>query len=524
MADLQGLQIFAEEHGFDLTRPLTHEQVEQLAKYWFPEMRFYQKEKFHPISLDEDFSMVECLFNSLPPNAQDEWRVNLFAVTDTNGLTLRAFDPPVVHIPAGVIQVAGQTIFLVRVLNDGTPARDALSDPAAAGSAVITHGASFTRSNLFFGATTTVKGGAEASAGDPFLPRATLKPWPEKDDKDGERPLITVMASLKNLLDLLKYELIVSGADDYPPDGLRGGFNIAGRLLRPVTAQPPPLSDATVRKFLLDTIATHESGGDFPPPPFGWDLDRIAWDAVTRYAFLEYDFFYAYNDFDRHSNALFANEHEADTEGCCLVFERNVLNLAATSSDPDALLRAVPHSIITSVHEEFQDADIFKFIAPPVPSEGSLARDDVTFRVYVAAGSHATYLTSGTHDLVDFQDYTAFIEENPAVLLLGPALVPALIILAIIEHFTDTEDLTSDDGVRTGPEEVVDPNLPTAVANRLIVIPMSADNHIYDPKNEELLRLRAFAGKWGGHDGFLNKSPAFKPKTARYFRKLLSKI
>ena len=48
----------------------------------------------------------------------------------------------------------------------------------------------------------------------------------------------------------------------------------------------------------------------------------MAWDAVTRFAFLEYYFFYAYNDFERYQTALFDNEHEGDDEGCCLVFDR----------------------------------------------------------------------------------------------------------------------------------------------------------------------------------------------------------
>ena len=43
---------------------------------------------------------------------------------------------------------------------------------------------------------------------------------------------------------------------------------------------------------------------------------------MTRFAFLEYYFFYAYNDFERYQTAIFDNEHEGDDEGCCLVFDR----------------------------------------------------------------------------------------------------------------------------------------------------------------------------------------------------------
>jgi hypothetical protein len=519
VADLQKLQVFAQTHFLGLTNPLEHKDVVKLAEYWFPDTRFFEKEKFYPISLDETFSMVEDLFAGLPATAQEASRVNKFVREGANTATLRAFDPPVVHVPDGFVVQPGQVFRpVVRVLNEGSSAIEALADldagPTAVVTPVVTHGASFTRSNQFFGATTTFAGGAEAAPGDPFVPRAT--------GPDG--PRITVMASLLNLLELLKYELVVSEAEDYPPDAMRGAFDIARSLVGPATNPPLPLPFATLRQFLLEMIASVESGGDEPPPPFGFRLDRKAWDAVTRFVFLEYDFFYAFNDFNRHESGLFTNEHEGDNEGCCLVFERNVLNIAATVDDSDALLRAVPHSIITSVHEENQNADLFKFIAPPVNvSEDRLARDDVPFVVYAAAGSHATYLTTGTHDVVDFQDYTAFIQENPAVLLFPGPLVVVLIVLAIIEHFTDTEDETSDDGVRIGPEEVVGEH-PTAIPRRLIVMPMSADNHIYMPGNDDLLRLRAFAGKWGAHDGLLDRSPAFKPKTGRYFRKLISQL
>ena len=62
------------------------------------------------------------------------------------------------------------------------------------------------------------------------------------------------------------------------------------------------------------------------------------------------------------------------------------------------------------------------------------------------------------------------------------------------------------------------------LAQRLIVLPMSAEEHIYQPGHEDLLRLRAFAGKWGGHDSFIDKSPRFVARTGRYFRKLLANL
>jgi hypothetical protein len=128
------------------------------------------------------------------------------------------------------------------------------------------------------------------------------------------------------------------------------------------------------------------------------------------------------------------------------------------------------------------------------------------------------------HDLVDFGDYWGWVDENASPLLvLAPVILVVAIILSIIEHFVDTEDFTSEDGVRGGPPDVIDGH-PTAISTHVFMLSMSADNHIYLPANESLLRLRAYAGKWGGHDGSVDKSPPFAPKTRRYFRKLLHKL
>jgi hypothetical protein len=373
----------------------------------------------------------------------------------------------------------------------------------------------------------TLSGLGTATPGDPFLPRADEE---DPNSPPDRRPRITTMSAFLNLLDLLKYELNVAEDGDYPPDGMRGGFNIVDSLLRPLTPQSPALTAQQKRQFLLEQVASHESGGSIPPPtpPFGYRLDRLAWDAVTRFAFLEYYFFYAYNDFEDYQTTIFANEHEGDDEGCCLVFDRNLLNLAAGSPDPSALLlRIVPHAIITSVHEEYMNADLLKFIPTPVQNPGvpqPPARDIVDFTVFIAGGSHATYLTGGTHDLVDFGDTWGYVEENaPILLIIAPVIVVVAIIVAIIDCVLfDTEDFTSEDGIHSGPDGLIAGD-PAGVIQRVIVLPMSSDHHIYDGQSDtqDLLLLRSYAGKWGGHDGIIDNSPKFVAKSGRYFRKLV---
>lgn len=533
MADLQELQRFADEHGFGLTAPLSHQQVVDFAEAWLPEMRFHWKERFFPVRLDDIFSMVEDEFATLNPVEQNTFRVAKLVREGTVGVA-RSFVPPVVHVPDGFVVVPGgqttQAVPVVRILNDGTPARDALGLREVGGDAVVTHGASFERSGKFFGPTTTVLGNGNSSEGDPFLPRAS-EPDPDPANPTGVRPRVTVMAQLLNLFELFKQELTVAEENakddyDYPPDGLRGAF--FPEVLRKESTQSVSLSAAEQRAFLFKLIAAHENGEQDPEPPFGWRVDRLTWNAVKRFAFLEYTFFYAYNDFDRYQTAIFENEHEGDDEGCCLVFDRNALSVGATSSDPTSLFKVAPIAAITSVHEEFQDADVLKFVDPPLldPSNpGQPAREAIDFTVFIAGGSHATYLTGGIHDLVDFQDYWSWVDENaPALIVLAPLLIlPITIILAIIEHFVDTEDFTSEEGLHGGPGGP-DPGDPSRVSSTVQVMPMSADNHIYMAANEALLRLRAYAGKWGGHDGVADKSPPFTPKTGRYFRKLLDKM
>lgn len=523
MADLQALRDFAAAHGFQLTNPLTHEQVVILAEYWLPEVRFHPDERFHPISIDERIDMVEDLFQQFSPADQAQWRVGKLIRTDNdNGHGLiNLFDPPVLTVPDGTVTFwdpqtqSESTEFAVRVINDGTPTREAFEDQAVDAETMFSQGISATRARRFFGARRTASGQAAGTPGDPLLPRAT--------DDDGNRA-ITVMATYKNLIDLLRYELLVQDAPDYPPDGLRGGFDVTRHLFN---AGPTPLAAGVARQILLDLVAAYEAGdlsAEAPGLPPGWSLNGKVWDVITRYAFLEFDFYYAFNDWERYQVALWDNQHEGDSEGCCLVFDRNLINLAATAGD-DQLRRVVPHFLITCVHDELQDADLVATIPTPVPpldDPNRLPRQDLDLVVYAAGGSHATYLEPGTHDVVDFGDFWAYAEDIGTILL-PLAGLPFLIVLAMIECFQDTHDFTSDDGIRTGPADVIGEH-PAGVATNLVVLPMSPNNHIYQPQNADLLRLRAYPGKWGANDGPINHSAPLEVNSGRYFRKLIRNL
>lgn len=554
MAIISQLQQFAADHNFGITTPLKSKQVVALAKHWLPQIFFFEQERFHPITLDEQISMVQNGFGELPDSEKNHWRVNLFVRTGENTGATRAFNPPVLYITDGSVSVEGfppDSKFPVRrVLNDSISITDAFELPEASG-AVISHGASLSRSEKFFGGETTVKGG-EVAAGNPLKPRATTKAVDEAGkpivDENGvqmEWPLITVFASFKNLLETLEYELLIEehnaqateAAQKYPPDALRGGFDIADILIFPSSGNPSQFNADERRKILLALIAAEKANEPIAKileglPP-NWEFNEGAWRALTRYVFLEYEFFYAYNDFERVQATYFDNEHEGDNEGCCLVFDRRHINAAVQGDDPEdpkSLLLVVPESIITSVHEEWQKADKFQLIPQlfSPPNDPKELRNLVNLAVYVAWGSHATYLTPGEHPLVDFQDITSFVGVNTLLLLLlaSPKFLLVLLILVLLfDKLEDPHDVTSEDGIHSVPEETIDTAEDSlAVRTRVTVLPMSKDDHIYQPEHRDLLRLRSFAGLWGGHHDLVNHSPKFETKTGRYFRKLLQNL
>ena len=213
MADIPFLQNFAGLNNFNLTSPLRHAQVVELAEYWLPEIRFFEKERFHPVSLDEVIDMVEDLYGQMSSDSQDKWKVKKF-VRAVNGISaeVKEFDPPLVYVPDGVAPGPGVGTPMVKALNDGTPTRAAMVSADVKGSARISHGASVQRADQFFGATNTILGAGVASPGDPYAPRAT--------GGRNNDPRITVLAEYKNLLETLKYNLLTESESDYPPDAL----------------------------------------------------------------------------------------------------------------------------------------------------------------------------------------------------------------------------------------------------------------------------------------------------------------
>lgn len=513
MADLDDLTAFALAQGLDLTKPLSHQRVVDLAEEWLPEVRFHELERFHPVDVSAMLTVPPPIFAAMSEDDKIRFRVPVAVGYDPEGEPIFEFvEPPVVIGPE-----PGPPVGF------GAAAIDALDElDELGGEPQYTHGANRTAARRYFGATTAVSGAETPSPGDPRTPR--------------HLPIV-VHAEFRMLLEALKHELqlddLPAALEDYgrPIDAIWSGFAVEREFFRSDDGSRGGFSAAHMRSILAAMIAAHENGDSDAEAearssiPDGWHLVEKAWTVLTTYAFLEYYFFYAFNDFADYADAgegLFANEHEGDVEGCCLVIERERLERYARGEIP--VTDVVPHSIITSAHEEWQELDELRRL----PIQGDRARRDL--KVYSAVGSHATYLTAGDHDILDWEDVltdipfegSTVVDVIVAVML--PVTAPLVLLLAFYEFLVDVEDSTSDNGAAIGPEPP-DPANDT-FEKHIEVTPLSdieSGLNIYQdaPGQRARLPIRGFRGVWGGYDDLLDHSPTWQNKTRRYFRRFV---
>ena len=183
-------------------------------------------------------------------------------------------------------------------------------------------------------------------------------------------------------------------------------------FFRTVGGSNVPFTTSAKRAILQRLIAAFDAGdeaaqaaalADIPRPGSSYPARGMPFGTTCSSSTY---FLYAFNDYLQFADSVFANEHEGDNEGCCVVFDRRDFEDLAAGTK--ALAEIVAHTVITSVHEEFNDNDDLKRL----PLNRDRARDDLV--VYVAAGSHATYLTADSHDVLDFEDIlTDFPGEVP---------------------------------------------------------------------------------------------------------------
>src|SRR5262245_17325125 len=105
MADDFSLQANAEralQLGLNLTGPLRHDQVIQLAGAWLPQIRFHEKERFHPIDLAGLFALPPAIFETMTEPTRDTFRVEVGS---------QRFTPPVVRHDSTVVIHGGDLDF-----------------------------------------------------------------------------------------------------------------------------------------------------------------------------------------------------------------------------------------------------------------------------------------------------------------------------------------------------------------------------------------------------------------------------
>ena len=124
----------AQTLGFNLTGRLPHAKVVELAEAWFPEIRFHEKERFHPFDLARLFTTPPEVFETLLEPARDGFRITVGS---------QRFNPPVVRNGSTVVIHGGQI--------DGNEDTEPLAEGTVDENTIYSHGDGLSRSSEFFG-------------------------------------------------------------------------------------------------------------------------------------------------------------------------------------------------------------------------------------------------------------------------------------------------------------------------------------------------------------------------------------
>jgi hypothetical protein len=506
MADISKLRAFARNNNFGITGPLTHNEVHALAVEWMPEMRFHEDENFHCISYGD-------LLGLRDRDVRREDYLN--TVSASNPAISLSSKPPVffeseahklkVDPSAAGVRSASYVSNLVEV-GDAVSNFDT-RDRSPWGLAAQYFGSNSETNGVKLPRMLPVTAIAEYRDLRQFL---ALRIRAEMAAANGTLPTDPEPDSRGVLLDAVLGPPLFELSDDASRKSLQ-------------LTQLQQLVESADRADQGDSQAKSREATILRSLVTGGVITSGQWRVMRDFALLEYFFVYSYNDISKH-HLFLTGDHEGDVEGFGVVFNRHRVAGIAREADRIAFLRNQlrPTFLISSSHEPFQGLDSTRNLEDP---QLSLADIKATLRVWIMAGSHATYLAPGEYQNLDIVDEPIMIGSAAATALAVPAYaVPLALIVLLIEHLLNPEEETSDAGVHTIPPRLAEqPGTdPTLISSRVLTTPLSQDRNIYQDawkpgratEIDVTLAERVFPGRWGF------AGPRAISKAARFTRKL----
>jgi len=521
MRDLNYISSFAFDTHFGLTSPLTHSEVKILAQTWLPHMTSHEKDLYHPIGLTQFLDQAKNYTDTRPDlwietiDANQTINVQPPVIFPTHAVDL--FDPPSHNMVIAIDNNYISSSSYITCLKNKIASSDI--DAIAADPFIVLSGLRYLHSKEIYGSTTSRNGYQ--------IPRLPM----------------VIIAEFRMLRETLKHNILAYRNPAFPKDGnklldaIRSDFIVGinddelDLLLKLIEYSEK--GDRDRENELLEKLQTLRLG--FPV------ITQKQWHTIRDFGFLEYYFMYAYNDTKYYPElGHISNEHEGDIEGCCLAFRREVIEGVNKYRDQAERRRYLassitPYCLMTAAHEEYMGLDGIRVFDRRQSADS--IQDSLC--IWIALGSHATYLDgAGDHGIDATTDAVEdFINDNDllaaACVILTPICTAVLLIAAIIDHFNDATDKTSDNGVYTGSPGHTVPQDPQQDARfvpaSVETTPLSVERNIYSAGAFQpgdatcTLAQRSFPGKWGCHNGCLDDSPPFNNKTSRFFNLLLKK-
>ena len=511
MYDLEQIREFVRTTGLKLFGPLDLGAVNAFATKWAPEVRFHDAELFHSMSLSQYLEVVRSA-----PYQEEHW----FALADASGAYVPT-RPPVVRYGGELAGEAARRAFAAR--GGGTQGE------AAAAFAANAVGSTSLQADQI-GLTSTfrvIKEDSHDIARELFGSNRSAPSGVRLPRHDQ----IGIVAEVRFLLESFALWLIAHDSANqgrFPREGNKLLDAVLGVWDFDLPADLSPFlhPEGMAGPSLTDRLATGQL--DAPGVLSGLSgaiessgiMDPSAWDAIRSHVFLEFYLVYTFNNKRDHVAAFIrpfvaCHDHDGDIESCALVFERSALSPATVHS-------AIPKYIIATAHAESTGIDSIRELdpadlTPTMPGQ---------IPVYVAAGSHATYLSAGKHTTIPKLDFFTDPGVVTALFLQAAAIHPAVAILVVILLWLvacvdDTlDDQTNDNGVSARVGRT--PRPPGAQGERHLslsveVTPLASGTNIYtSPSDTHPVELeeRIFPGEWGG-------AARFADKPGRFLRKLV---